>query len=72
VPRRLFPTHVQFSIGSEYQLSMSFLHYLGEAQNKKLIQRTETIWDFADADGDTTSQYHSWETDYVERKENVF
>jgi len=44
---------------------------LEEAQNKKLIQRSETRRDFADVDGDTNSQYRSWETDYVERKEKT-
>jgi uncharacterized protein YegL len=44
---------------------------LEEAQNKKLIQRSETIRDFADVDDDKNSQYRSWETDYVERKEKM-
>jgi hypothetical protein len=44
---------------------------LEEAQNKKLIQRSETIRDFSDVDGDIHSQYRSWETDYVERKEKM-
>ena len=42
---------------------------LEEARNKKLIQRSETIRAFADVNGDANSQYRSWETGYVERKE---
>ena len=45
---------------------------LEEAQNKKLIQRSETIRDLADVDGDKNSQYRSWDTDYVEWKEKMF
>ena len=66
-----FPPMCTAASDSNIKSACLFSIILEEAQNKKLIQSSKTIRDFADVDGDKNSQYRSWETDYVERKERM-
>jgi hypothetical protein len=54
-----FPPTCTAASDSNINSACLFSIILEEAQNNKSIQRSETIWDFADVDGDMNSQYRS-------------